>query len=566
MLNTDGGPVIAQGAKPPLRAAPDPDILARIWEHLAAGEFPQAGVAMLEVMEGTEDANAQKWALYGYVLQQSGQYEPAVRACRAAIDRGMIDWSNYLMLGSSLKNLDRHEEAYEALAESQRLLPTRVDAALLFLEEAMTTRGLSAAKDLYEQMRTRIDDRSLEITWHNLLSAYIPPEVPGLLNEGKIEEAEAVLKVAHSELNSRRVTQWLYYLDRYKQWLEFTSRQWPRSDPHRKPSITILLISYKHERFIAAAIEGILKQKTDCRVEIHCVDDASPDGTQAVILDYARRYPDIVKPYFNPTNVGLLDPPQQKVTHKAFTRLNGDYTCILEGDDYWSDPNKLQMQIDFLEKNPVFAVAAHNTVKIYDDNSAEPHRFLHWHGIKPILTIDDAVQMKMFFHTSSVIYRNVLMMNPPDGFASKWSCDIFNTVAHLQYGDLRYFDEDMSVYRAHSGGLYSTMPQLKGRIFNLEGLMRYNAWLGFRYLKGYAFSLNRLTLLLLRETQDGVLPPLTWKQRLRYGAVSKMTGTVYDLLDKYPGLDPAVWRFGEPKKFSDPRHAKLADYGIFINR
>lgn len=538
-------------------------VVARVWELLAAGDFDAAEGLLLPLVRDSDDQGPGHHGLLGYVYQQSGKYELAVEACTTALDRGMRDWSNYLMLGSSLKNLGRDEEAHGHLAESWRLAPDRLDAALLLLEVTLAVKGAAAAAELHAVMSRQFADPALQTTWDKLLAAYIPPAVPPLLEAGRIDEAIAQLEAARRGKPSRRVIQWLHYLDRHKQWLAFTDRQRTRSDPDRKPSITILLITYNHGKYIAECLEGILKQQTDCLIEVHAVDDASTDNTQEIILDYQRRYPGFITTHFNPTNVGTLDPPQQKVTHKAFTRLTGDYTCILEGDDYWSDPHKLHKQIGFLEKNPIFTVCAHNTIKIYEDGSIEPHRFLYWPGIKPVQTIDDAASMTMFFHTASVIYRNVLMMQPPAGFANRWSCDIFNTAAHMEYGELRYFDEDMAVYRAHSGGSYSTMPALKSKIMNVEGMVRYNAWLGFRYAKAYAMTINRLTIALLRDTAaGGDLPPLTWIQRLRYRAFRRLSGLAYDLMDRYPRLDPAVWRFNEPPKPSEPRRDKLIAFGV----
>ena len=76
--------------------------------------------------------------------------------------------------------------------------------------------------------------------------------------------------------------------------------------------------------------------------------------------------------------------------------------------------------------------------------------------------------MTSFFHLSSILYRNVFKGHPPVGFSSKWSCDIFFTMAFLQHGKLHYADEDMSIYRQHKAGTFSGLPEVAGRIYNIE--------------------------------------------------------------------------------------------------
>jgi hypothetical protein len=261
-----------------------------------------------------------------------------------------------------------------------------------------------------------------------------------------------------------------------------------------------------------------------------------------VILEYQRRYPDIIRTKFSPTNIGTLDPPQQKVTESGFRALTGDYVAILEGDDYWSSPHKIQKQVSFLEANPGYTTCAHNTVKVYEGGTQEAHRFFYEAGLKPTHTVDDVAEMRSFFHVSSLMWRNVTLSNPPAGWRSRWSIEIFNNLTHVRHGNLRYFDDDMSVYRAHPGGSYSNI--------------------GLRYLKAFAFSINRLALTLLKEVGEGVLPDLTLNQHLRYRAVAALSGLTYDLLDRFPRLDPAVFWYREPPKASNPRKGRLTGYGL----
>src|SRR5262249_34382185 len=158
--------------------------------------------------------------------------------------------------------------------------------------------------------------------------------------------------------------------------------------------------------------------------------------------------------------------------YRGFLTLHGEYLTILEGDDYWSSPHKLQRQVEFLEAHPDFAVCACNTVKIYEDGSQEPHRFLY-SGRHDDGTIDDGVSLRCFFHSAGVMYRNVFGGVPPRHYRSRWSCDIFVLISHAEFGKIRHLDEDMAIYRAHRGGMYSNMPALDGWFFNIDGMRRY---------------------------------------------------------------------------------------------
>jgi glycosyltransferase involved in cell wall biosynthesis len=324
----------------------------------------------------------------------------------------------------------------------------------------------------------------------------------------------------------------------------------------RRPKISILLLTYNHVKYIGQALDSILMQKTEYDYVIHVVEDCSTDGTQDVIMRYVREHAGIVKPFLNSQNLGKLDPPSkklQKCLYQHYKQLDGDYIALLEGDDYWSSPHKLQSQVSFLEANLDFAAAAHNTIKIYDDGSGrEPHRFPLAQDSRAIRTIHDFIDMTSFFHLSSILYRNVFKGHPPVGFRSKWSCDIFWTIAYLQYGKLHYADEDMSVYRHHKAGVFSQLAEVAGRIYNIEGIRRYNRWLGYRYAKGFAFTLNRLCLDLLRRTKDGRLPPLKQRQRLKYSAIALLHGVIYDAFHAFPRFDPAVFWYGEAIQPPDP--------------
>jgi glycosyltransferase involved in cell wall biosynthesis len=296
----------------------------------------------------------------------------------------------------------------------------------------------------------------------------------------------------------------------------------------RRPKVSILLITYNHEKYIAQALESVLMQEAEYTYEINVIEDCSTDRTQEIVMQYVRKYPQIVKPYFNAKNIGFK--VTQKNFYRGFRTLTGDYFAILEGDDYWSSPYKLQKQVEFLEANPDFAICAGNTVKIYEDGSKEPHRFLYW-GRQDDGAIEDVIKLRRFFHTTGVMYRNVFEGVPPRHYRNKWSCDIFIMISHAQFGKVHHLDEDMAVYRAHAGGRFSNMPLLDAWIFNIDGLRRYNAWLGYRYCKTFAEAIAGYCTHVLTASGKGEAASLSRYQFTKILSLRSFYRIIYQALD-----------------------------------
>ena len=125
--------------------------------------------------------------------------------------------------------------------------------------------------------------------------------------------------------------------------------------------VTISCISYNHENYIADAIESFLMQKVSFNYEILIHDYASTDKTQDIIMEYTMKYPNIIKPILQDENqyskgkkVGMF--------HKDIAK--GKYIAICEGDDYWTDTNKLQKQIDYLENHPECSMCVHASYRV----------------------------------------------------------------------------------------------------------------------------------------------------------------------------------------------------------
>lgn len=131
----------------------------------------------------------------------------------------------------------------------------------------------------------------------------------------------------------------------------------------KKLLLSICCLTYNHGGFIREALEGMLMQKTNFGIEILIHDDASTDDTADIIREFEAKHPEIIKPIYQTENqyskgIRLMS------GRFNFPRAKGKYIAMCEGDDYWTDPLKLQKQVDFLEANPSYILSFHNAIKI----------------------------------------------------------------------------------------------------------------------------------------------------------------------------------------------------------
>ena len=133
------------------------------------------------------------------------------------------------------------------------------------------------------------------------------------------------------------------------------------------PLLSVVTIAYNHEAYIQKCIECVLMQKVNFPIEFIIADDCSTDGTLTICKSYAARYPELIRIITSENNVGAVLNEQ-----RAFMAARGKYIATCEGDDYWTDPDKLQKQVDFLESHPDFSVCFHRYRKFHmNDGSWE---------------------------------------------------------------------------------------------------------------------------------------------------------------------------------------------------
>jgi glycosyltransferase involved in cell wall biosynthesis len=205
------------------------------------------------------------------------------------------------------------------------------------------------------------------------------------------------------------------------------------------------MITYNHEKYIAEAIEGVLMQKTDFPIELIIGEDCSTDNTRDICLEYQRKYPDIIKLLLPEKNQGMMQ--------NAFNTLKactGKYIASCEGDDYWTDPYKLQKQVDFLEANADFSICFH-AVKI----KKELENIIVDDYITPqVSDVTDIYRLAQgnYIHTPSVVFRK--KESVLQSFVGLGDLRVGDYVLHIlnaQYGKIKKIPDVMAVYRAGVG-------------------------------------------------------------------------------------------------------------------
>lgn len=206
--------------------------------------------------------------------------------------------------------------------------------------------------------------------------------------------------------------------------------------------VSIHCCAYNHENYIRQCLEGFVMQKTNFIFEAIVHDDASTDNTAKIIKEYAQKYPHIIKPIFQKEN--QYSKCKENIDKAMWEQTNGKYIALCEGDDYWTDPYKLQKQVDILEKNIEFTLCCSNAVIKTKNEELDWTRYTN-NQIIP--TEDIIVGGGLFIQTASLIYRKEILKDYPECAKKCHVGDYPLQIFAALKGKVYWFSEKQVTYR-----------------------------------------------------------------------------------------------------------------------
>lgn len=216
--------------------------------------------------------------------------------------------------------------------------------------------------------------------------------------------------------------------------------------------VSVVMITYNHGLFIEKAIESIINQKTNFDFELIISSDASPDNTAEIVHSMIQNHPNGNKIKFtsHPKNIGVMPNFQY-----ALQQATGQYVALCEGDDYWTNDQKLQKQVDFLDNNTNFVICYH-PVSI-DENGVIKNDSIT--KVEKLETTILDLAKGNYLHTCSVMYRNHLFESFPAYFTSSPIGDYYLHMLNAKFGSIYCLDENMANYRVHNTSYWSSKQQ-----------------------------------------------------------------------------------------------------------
>ena len=264
--------------------------------------------------------------------------------------------------------------------------------------------------------------------------------------------------------------------------------------------LSVSITTYNHDKYIAQALESVLIQRTKFDYEMIIGEDGSKDNTRKIVQDYQNRFPDKIRLFLNERkNVIYIDgiPTGSWNLVNNLKHAKGEYIALLDGDDYWTNPYKLQKQVDFLDNHPECAICFHNVTVFHEEGEHEP--FNHFSdNRKEIFTLKDLLRGN-FIHTSSVMFRRGLFGEFPQWY---YKCKMGDWPLHIlnaQYGDIGYINQVMAAYRVHSMGVWSSKNQIEMKIDSICAANKIRHVLNHKHKKNLNYTITQWYKQIMRD-------------------------------------------------------------------
>lgn len=245
--------------------------------------------------------------------------------------------------------------------------------------------------------------------------------------------------------------------------------------------VSVSITTYNHDKYIAQALDGVLMQKVNFPYEIVIGEDGSLDNTKKILIDYKNKYPDKIHVLFQEKNIGMMRNFEQ-----TLKTCRGEYVALLEGDDWWVSPHKLQMQVDFLESHPDFSICFH-PVMVHKEGTIEDNDYKFPEKAKDVSFFEDLLYIN-YIPTCSVMFRNKIK-DLPDWMHKLKMGDWPLFLLNAQHGKIKYINNVMAAYRVHSNGVWSSRDKISIWNATIEAFKCFKSNFNYKYRR---FINNRI--------------------------------------------------------------------------
>jgi len=253
--------------------------------------------------------------------------------------------------------------------------------------------------------------------------------------------------------------------------------------PESSPRVSVLMLAYNHEPYLAEAIESAATQETTFPFEIVIGEDFSTDRTREIIQDLALKYPGLVVPLFREHNLGITANVIDTYRH-----CRGEYVAILEGDDYWISHQKLQTQVEFMDAHPDYSLCQTNS-RVDDEVGGGGSSIRYPNGCPP-LGVEDFIKANPLI-SCAIMSRNRIIEPLPKWFSQLPATDLPLGFLHAERGKIGFIDEVMAVYRKNSGSFWTPLPIRTKLNMIVSVLKRFDRHFRYRYHGQFLLGMAR---------------------------------------------------------------------------
>ena len=264
------------------------------------------------------------------------------------------------------------------------------------------------------------------------------------------------------------------------------------------PLVSICTITYNHEDFIAEAIESFLMQETCFPFEVVMDEDCSTDGTAEIIRAYVEKYPNIIKANLRDNNVGAMENSIQNMT-----RAKGKYIALCEGDDYWTDTSKLQIQVDKMEKYKKYKMSFHLASELSNRGNIMPS--LENDSDVMLSTQDIITSDFHFVQTNTIIFHSEALKNLNLELLSRSPVgDVWIRLAASMPNGAIQINRVMGTYRVLSSGSWSQSMNEGSRFLKyvyemIQSIDEFDRYWNYKYTKEFRIYKNKFIKAVIKK-------------------------------------------------------------------